>query len=73
MIDILEEIIKNTDNKAISIRSNKTLLGKDQDAAIYSGISMSGKKKCKIFKVILLKLLKSMFRDVFITKYNKKN
>ena len=53
MIVIVDGTIKTTDggDKALSIRSNKTLMGKDKNAKIYGGISISKEKNVIVYNL----------------------
>jgi len=53
MIIIVDGTIKTTDggNRALSIRSNKTLMGKDKNAKIYGGISISKEKNVIVYNL----------------------
>ena len=53
MIVIVDGTIKTTDggNNALSIRSNKTLMGKDKNAKIYGGISISKEKNVIVYNL----------------------
>ena len=53
MIVIVDGTIKTTDggDRALSIRSNKTLMGKDKNAKIYGGISISKEKNVIVYNL----------------------
>lgn len=53
MIIIVEGTIKTTDggDKSLNVRSNKTLMGKDKNAKIYGGISISKEKNVIVYNL----------------------
>lgn len=57
MILIVDDTIKTTDggDRALSIKSNKTLMGKDKNEKIYGGISISKEKNVIVYILNILK------------------
>lgn len=57
MILIVDDTIKTTDggDRLLSIKSNKTLMGKDKNAKIYGGISISKEMNVIVYNLNILK------------------